>query len=798
MAEDGMLLNLAPDIKWEARPVFKGGRWKDRLTAKKSAEYGAQKRKEREALANGGEVPIAAQRPKIASGANTEDRLYKRQRTDVGDRPRTSTQLFRPGTERKIHDGQTRGPIHSGSQAPKEFISSLFTYNPESTATKPETAEAEDDAEAVEASNAPLSPEMENFVNLGLSRSLAAHLLNKMSIKAPTSIQRKAVSQLLKEDSDAFVQAETGSGKTLAYLLPLVQRLLELSQKLKDSTGQKMNRHSGMFAVILAPTRELSKQISTVLEALLGCANWIVPGTVIGGEKKKSEKARLRKGVNILVATPGRLADHLNNTEVLDVSKVRWLVLDEGDRLMELGFEQDIQKIVSTFNLRMRAAQQNEVAQLLPSKRTTVLCSATMKMDVQRLGEISLKDAAHIAADRRDDKSAETNGEDTAFQAPSQLKQSYAVVPAKQRLVTLVAVLRRAFARKGTTMKVIVFVSCADSVDFHFSLLTRPDSTSSGPSASTPAEAPTPPPPSTSANSTQLNSKDKIPQGTLLLQSQTSAPSPSLSTSTNPVQLYRLHGSLPQTLRTSTLSAFSKSPDPSVLLCTDVASRGLDLPHIDLVLEYDPPFSRDEHLHRVGRTARAGRDGRAMIFLLPGCEEGYASVLRNSRREGLKVTSHAAEELMKKGFGPTSGVLDAKRHGEWEVNATEWQLDAERWVLEESGRMEMARRAFQSHVRAYATHVAAERGMFDMKQLHLGHLAKAFALRERPGGMKVPGLRKGAGEVKKERRKAGDGGAGDKGEVEEASQEQMDREEARRKMRMKMKAMGGASEFNLG
>ena len=94
-----------------------------------------------------------------------------------------------------------------------------------------------------------------------------------------------------------------------------------------DEKGQPIvHRDSGLFAIVLAPTRELCKQISVVLEGLLRCAHWIVAGTVIGGEKKKSEKARLRKGLNILVATPGRLADHLDNTQVLDVSNVRWLV----------------------------------------------------------------------------------------------------------------------------------------------------------------------------------------------------------------------------------------------------------------------------------------------------------------------------------------------------------------------------------------------------------------------------------------------------------------------------------------
>ncbi|GAM85073.1 hypothetical protein ANO11243_030760 [Dothideomycetidae sp. 11243] len=801
MADDGMLLNFALPApgQWEAKPVFKGGNWKDRLTAKKNAAYGAQKRRDRE-----NRVPEEDSNNKeernpnfVRRGIRVEkhERPVKRRKTDEDGEKRT------PGTggqgERDlIRAAQTHGnSISRKKGGEKEVVSSLFTYNPTATAIAEEPAEDKDDTATVEASNAPLSPEMENFTSLGLSRSLAYHLLHKMEIKAPTAIQHKAIAQLLQDDSDAFVQAETGSGKTLAYLLPIVQRLIHLSEKLQASTGKRIGRDSGLFAIVLAPTRELSKQISTVLDALLGGARYVVAGTVIGGEKKKSEKARLRKGLNVLVATPGRLADHLSNTEVLDVSRVRWLVLDEGDRLMELGFGDDIQKIVSALNLRMRATGNNEdgVVELLPTKRTTVLCSATIKMDVQRLGEISLKDAAHIASEKKDNQGDENEAE-TSFQAPSQLKQAYAVVPAKQRLVSLVALLRRTFARKGSTMKAIVFLSCADSVDFHFELLTReheqaPKYTSLSRSDDEQAQKS-----DATATNFKMKTGGKIPQGTMLPETRTSGAGSCISHPSNPVTVHRLHGSLPQAVRTAALQSFARSLSASVLVCTDVASRGLDLPNIDLVIEYDPAFSRDDHLHRIGRTARAGRDGRALIFLMPGCEEGYAEVLRTGRRTGSSVARHDAEELLRKGFAPTSGVIGSGR--EWEDRATEFQLDIERWALDDARVLEAARRAFQSHVRAYATHVAAERGMFDIKQLHLGHLCKAFGLRDRPGSIKVPGLRQGRDEVKRARAKSGRGARDD--EDDAAAVVASDVTDAKRKMREKMKAMGGASEFNLG
>ncbi|KAK8219334.1 ATP-dependent RNA helicase dbp7 [Zalaria obscura] len=806
MADDGMLLNFAApsDQAWAPKATFKGGRWKDRLTAKKAASHRLKR------TAEPGERPSARSVPDYTQDESRQEFVRgppaKRQRMD-GQRD------FVPGHSRGGANDRSRNEGGQDQRPPlKQVISSLFTYNPTSTVSKPAEEEAQDE-EPVEPSNAPLSAELVPFTSLGLSPHVATHLLNKLQLKAPTAIQQKAVTQLVKDDSDAFIQAQTGSGKTLAYLLPIVQRLVNMSETMKKRVGNNgLSRESGLFAIILAPTRELSKQISTVLENVIGCAHWIVPGTVIGGEKKKSEKARLRKGMNILVATPGRLADHLENTEALDVSNVRWLVLDEGDRLMELGFEQDIQKIVSVLNLRMKARKVGLPG--LPEKRTTVLCSATIKMDVQRLGEISLKNAAHLAAEGSGKKSEE--GEEvaeTAFSAPAQLKQAYGIVPAKLRLVTLVAVLRRAFARKGSVMKTIVFMSCADSVDFHFEVFTRAEeevAAQDEADKSTKTETIADPEPEPALPKKLTNAKEaakrenKIKQGGTIADTITAGNSPTLSVPNNPVQVFRLHGSLPQAVRTSTLKDFTKTTDPAVLICTDVASRGLDLPNVDFVVEYDPPFSKEDHLHRIGRTARAGRDGRALIFLQPGTEEGYVEILKEGRHDGGRgLTRHDADELLKRGFA-ASGVVSASANSrEWEDKATTWQLDVERWALDRPKHLEQARRAYQSHIRAYATHVAAERGYFDIKQLHLGHLAKAFALRDRPGSINVPGLRPGKdGKEARKPKKGVKGAAAARGgggkDDDEVDSGPTDAQLAFRKMRAKFNSMGGASEFNLG
>ncbi|KAI9797412.1 MAG: ATP-dependent RNA helicase dbp7 [Candelina submexicana] len=782
MAEDGLLMNFSLEENvLKAVPAFKGGRWKDRLAAKRIAQYRQQK---------------ALTPSKLAGANSTASNLEQLSGNDAfptsqpAKRRRLSEKINIPSVESDPVSRRLNPPGKGLQQVkgkPQQVISSLFSYNPKSMVT---VDELEENSTKLQPSNAPLVDGLENFTDLGLSPVLAAHLLNKLDLKAPTAIQKAAIRQLINEDSDAFIQAETGSGKTLAYLLPIVERIMRLSEKADHQQrphGEEMiHRDSGLFAIILGPTRELCKQIAVVLDNLLRCAHWIVAGTVIGGEKKKSEKARLRKGLNILVATPGRLADHLENTEVLDVHNVRWLVLDEGDRLMDHGFEAEIQGIVSRLDQKSPPITSRKgLGQGLPSRRTTVLCSATMKMNVQRLGEISLRDAVHIMVDQQEQITSAKRDADIAdpsirtFSAPTQLKQSYAVVPAKLRLVTLTAVLKRASARRGSVTKVIVFISCADSVDFHFAAFTRA--------------------PEKSAKSDLVDETDQKNAPRHIEQHGTIAPASAFSNTENRVILHKLHGSLPQNVRTSTLNSFSKIKDPAVLVCTDVASRGLDLPDVDIVIEFDPPFSRDDHLHRIGRTARAGKDGRSLVFLLPGDEEGYINIMNNTYLDGVSGLKRTdADTLLQKGFSSAG----RSTRMDWEGQATEWQLEIERWALETPKYLEMARRAYQSHVRAYCTHIATERHIFNIKTLHLGHLAKSFALRDKPASIKVPGLRQQKHGVKVKDSTEDSSTKDRQNKAKKAGHERqtIDGQEAVRKMRMKMREqqLAGALEFNLG
>lgn len=674
MADDGLLLNLSIDeapIR-KVRSSITGGRWKDRLKAKKSAKQLEQ---------NQNPEKRAVPKPKIE---DSESRKRKREYNDKETQANSDIKAQRPKLRPNDRD-------KSGKDT---FVSSLFTSNPLSE-TKP--APSKERSASVEASNAPLK-DSTTFEGLGINEQLCTLLTDKMGLKQPTRIQRAVLPRLIYGERDLYIQAQTGSGKTLAYILPILERLMNI---------KALNRTSGLFAIILVPTRELSNQIHAVLEQFSRLCHWIVPGVVIGGEKKKSEKSRIRKGINILVATPGRLVDHFDNTEALNLSQVRWVILDEGDRLMELGFEETITKILGTISEKSKIHKPSGHIPGLPNTRINVLCSATMKATSRRLQEISLTNADWVTPEsapetQDNDNNLKMNDEAGDQLAPAQLLQEQVIVPAKLRLVALASILMNLATTKPDA-KIMVFCSCSDSVEFYFSVFAR----------------------GASKNLIENNklgedddeTDDNVVKNTVM-------PSPWLG---DKAVIYKLHGSLTQPIRTSTLAAFSGTNknaktqgSPSVMFCTDVASRGLDLPYISNVVEFDPPAATEDHLHRVGRTARAGKNGSSIIFLLPGKEEKYLDLIKPFHPNGIKSVEH--RELMRTAFGKT-----------WEVDATTWHLDVERTLLESDEMLKLGRRAFTSHIRAYATHAADERQVFDLKSLHLGHIAKSFGLRETPG-----------------------------------------------------------------
>ncbi|KAF5831921.1 P-loop containing nucleoside triphosphate hydrolase protein [Dunaliella salina] len=369
---------------------------------------------------------------------------------------------------------------------------------------------------------------------------------------------------------DAMVRAPTGSGKTLAYLVPIIQDLATQSPRL--------SRAEGTHALVIAPTRELCLQIHDVAMLLLKKYHWLVPGLVIGGENRVHEKARLRKGVTLLVATPGRLMDHLESTSSFKIGELRWLILDEADRLLDLGFEAKLKAIIEILDKKAEEAGTTE------HKRTTALLSATLHDRLTGLAAATLHKPATIGFNLAQsesglqlstapigdgDESAEAGagsgssahqdpGSGT-FHIPSQLRQCCVFVECRQRLLALAGLIRQKLLRTGFKKggedgsqnqgrKAVVFLSSCDGVELHYELLVK------------------------------------------VWEAATGAPLlsfPGSSSSSEP-PVYKLHGDMPQSQRTANFLGFTQA-HRAVLLCTDVAARGLDFPDVTHILQYDVP-----------------------------------------------------------------------------------------------------------------------------------------------------------------------------------------------------------------
>ncbi|OZJ03938.1 hypothetical protein BZG36_02934 [Bifiguratus adelaidae] len=617
---------------------------------------------------------------------------------------------------------------HDRESAPKQpsrrnVMSSIFTSNPTIERQKENVVETKNGA----ASNAPM--DVADFGRLGIDADLVSHLQTKLQVSKPTNIQRKAIPLLLgsasgRRDVDVVIQAETGSGKTLTYLLPVVHRLIEAITMDASSTLEKTviaKRSIGTLAVVLTPTRELAQQVYGVLEALLNLpssssgrrrAHWIVPGIVIGGDKKKAEKARLRKGVNVLVCTPGRLLDHLQHTKSFQVSNLKWLILDEADRLLDLGFEETLRDILRIIGEQADKQDRRTKARssIWPEKRQNVLCSATLRPDVMNLASYTLNSPVfvHGHADRNE-TDTQNDPENETYSTPKQLKQTYVLTPSKLRLVTLCALLKSCFAKAKP--KVIVFVSCRDSVDFHYDLFVKggKKATSQKEEYASSEDEEVDEPGDNDASNVDEAKTAKATATDVIYETSTVIPK---------VPIFRLHGELPQQTRSRSFQAFRKH-DSGILFCTDVAARGLDLPDVTQIIQYDPPTDLKDYVHRVGRTARLGKEGGATLFLLPS-ESEYVDILKG---QGLLPTQMAVEDVL----------MGLAEHGkDFQSPAQHLQNTLERHVLNSPGRLELARKAYWSCVRSYATHSAAEKHIFHIKKLHLGHFAKSFALREAP------------------------------------------------------------------
>ncbi|KAB5589968.1 hypothetical protein CTheo_6591 [Ceratobasidium theobromae] len=342
------------------------------------------------------------------------------------------------------------------------------------------------------------------FDSLGLITPLL-DAVKQLGYTKPTEIQAGIIPHAL-EGKDVIGVAETGSGKTAAFALPILQKLWDEPR--------------GLYACVLAPTRELAYQISQQFEAL-GSAIGVRCATIVGGMDMMSQSIALGKRPHIIVATPGRLNDHLENTKGFSLRGLRYLVLDEADRLLDMDFGPVIDKILK----------------VLPRERNTFLFSATMSTKVAKLQRASLQNPVRV----------EVNGK---YSTVSTLLQYYLLTPFVNKDVHLVHL-----ANELAANSVIIFTRTVHDAQ-RLSMVLR--------NLGFPA----------------------VP----------------------------LHGQLSQSARLGALNKF-KSGGRSLLIATDVASRGLDIPTVDVVINFDIPTHSKDYIHRVGRTARAGRAGKSITLV---------------------------------------------------------------------------------------------------------------------------------------------------------------------------------------
>lgn len=389
-----------------------------------------------------------------------------------------------------------------------------------------------------------------NFDDLGLPEWLANTCLN-MGLKSPTPVQKSCIPQIL-NGLDVLGLAQTGSGKTAAFALPILHRLAQ--------------RLYGVFALVLTPTRELAFQLSDQFKAL-GSALHLRCSVVIGGLDMIEQAKSLMQRPHVVIATPGRIADLLkNNPNMASVFKsLQFLVLDEADRILDVGFEKELETVL----------------QSLPSERQTLLFSATMTPELKALHELSGDKAYFYEAYQ-------------GLRTVESLQQQYIFMSLDVKDVYLFYVL--SILEDKSIRSVILFAS--------------------------------------SCRSCHLLSVMLEELG---------------------IQTVALHSMKSQPQRLASLNRF-KSGQVPVLIATDVASRGLDIPTVDLVINYDiPRFARD-YVHRVGRTARAGRGGLS-ISLVSQYDVNLVHEIESLIEKELKEFELEEEDVLK---GITK-VLKAKR-----------------------------------------------------------------------------------------------------------------------------------------
>tara|TARA_Y100000385_G_scaffold104234_1_gene107825 strand:+ start:164 stop:1432 length:1269 start_codon:yes stop_codon:yes gene_type:complete len=389
-----------------------------------------------------------------------------------------------------------------------------------------------------------------SFQSLGLSKALLKAIHNQ-GYHSPSPIQEKAIPLILK-GKDVLASAQTGTGKTAGFTLPMLQRL---------SQGQSQKRRK-VRALIITPTRELAAQVYANVTSYSEFLN--VQSTVIfGGVNQRPQVATLKRGVDVLIATPGRLLD-LQNQGFLSLSNVEILVLDEADRMLDMGFLRDIKKIIS----------------LLPSKTQNLLFSATFSKDIKKLATEFLYQPAIV----------EVSPENSTVDKINQKIYRVAKDKKTRLIIKLIS--------DGHWKQVLVF--------------TR-----------------------TKHGANRL-CKKMISAG---------------------ISAAAIHGNKTQGARTKALAGF-KSNAIRVLVATDIAARGLDIPLLPHVINFEIPNISEDYVHRIGRTGRAGASGEALSLVsadettyLTSIEKLVGIKIPTEIIEGFEPDPNASTEPLKRGHG---------------------------------------------------------------------------------------------------------------------------------------------------
>ena len=345
---------------------------------------------------------------------------------------------------------------------------------------------------------------MKTFSEMGLPESLR-HTLAHLNFVAPTPIQAEAIPIALK-GNDILGSAQTGTGKTAAFAIPLIVNLYN-----------KQNN----IALVMTPTRELASQVMSQFASLLGKKTRIRSALLIGGDSMFKQLNQLKNKPRLIVGTPGRINDHLKRKS-LQLDHLDFLVLDETDRMLDMGF----------------SIQINEILKFAPNNRQTLLFSATLPNNIIKISAKYMKDPVRVEVDKSLDK-------------PLNIKQEVLYTGADKKYDHLKSEIDK---RSGS---IIIFAKTKSNTE----------------------------------NIVKKLSKDGY-------------------------DAYTLNGDLRQSVRTRIINNFRKMKF-RILVATDVASRGIDIPHIEHVINYNIPENPDDYIHRIGRTARAGADGATIIFITP-------------------------------------------------------------------------------------------------------------------------------------------------------------------------------------